>query len=146
MYVTAVIEIPQGSYFKYEVGKEDGKLYIDRLLKQPVPYNYGYIPNTLCGDGDPLDIFVVCDEPIHPLTMVRVEIVGALRCTDNGDSDDKILARIVGDSRPHLFGSSLISHYLETYKTGFTVHEILNQDRAVDLYGQSRAAFGLWSL
>jgi inorganic pyrophosphatase len=136
--IKAVIEMPQGSYLKYEQDKATGSLAVDRILNQPVPYNYGYIPGTLCGDGDPLDVFIVCEEPIHPLAVVKIEIVGALRCTDNGDSDDKIIAHLVGDKERHgAFGLSLIKNYLETYKSGFQVHEFLNKDQAVEIYQKS---------
>jgi inorganic pyrophosphatase len=134
MIAVAVVEMPQGTSMKYEVDKETGQLVLDRPLNQPVPYNYGYIPGTLCGDGDPLDIFIVCDESIYPLSKVKVEIVGALRCTDNGASDDKIIAHLVGDERPDSFGLRLIQNYLETYKKGFQVEEILNKDQALELY------------
>lgn len=142
MTVTAVVEIPQGSFVKYEHCKDTGVLLVDRALNQPVPYSYGYIPGTLCGDGDPLDIFIVFDESIYPLAQVKVDIVGALRCTDNGESDDKILAFISGDSsKPHGFASRLIANYLETYKKGFVVHEYLNQEQALEVYKASVEAY-----
>jgi inorganic pyrophosphatase len=137
MLITAIIEMPQGTSLKYEVDKQTGQLLLDRPLNQSIPYNYGFIPKTLCGDGDPLDIFVVCDEPIYPLTKLNVEIVGALHCTDNGDLDDKIVAHLVGDTRPHMFGLRLIQNYLETYKKDFQVHEIWDKDMAVALYLRS---------
>lgn len=140
--ITAIIEMPQGSLFKYERCKKDGLLMIDRPLNQPVPYNYGYIPDTLCGDGDPLDVFVINEEPIHPLTKVKIEIVGALRCTDNGDSDDKILAFIVGDKeRPDGFGSQIIANYLQSYKTGFIVHEFVGRAKAEEIYKAAIEAY-----
>lgn len=140
--ITAVVEIPQGSFVKYEQSKEDGSLVIDRPLNQPVPYSYGFIPGTLCGDGDPLDVFIIFDEAIYPLTKVKIKIVGALRCTDNGESDDKILAFIDGhDHWPEGFGSRLIANYLETYKKGFVVHEFLNKEKALEVYKASVEAY-----
>lgn len=133
--IKAVVEMPQGSYFKYEQDKLTGELHLDRMLNQPIPYNYGYIPETLCGDGDPLDVFILCNEPIYPLATVNIQIVGALKCIDNGDQDDKILAIIDGSylAFPDM-GTSIIKNYLETYKTGFQVLEQLNQEKAIELY------------
>ena len=119
----AIIEIPQGSYYKYEQDKSTGGLVLDRVLLQPYPYNYGYIPHTLWDDGDPLDVFVIGDQSIHPLTSVSVEILGILRCTDNGESDDKLLAKIVGDPFPEV-GTDIIIKFLTTYKEGFSVDSI----------------------
>ena len=117
----AIIEMPQGTTLKYEVNKHDGTLHLDRVLNQPVPYNYGFIPHTLCGDGDPLDVFVVGNIPIYPLTSVNVELLGVLHCTDNGEEDDKLIAMIMGDERGRNIGSDVVRAYLASYKPGFEV-------------------------
>jgi inorganic pyrophosphatase len=132
----AVVEIPQGSYYKYEQDKKDGSLVLDRPLNQPVPYNYGFIPGTLCGDGDPLDVFILSDDPIYPLTKVRVTLVGVLRCTDNGHEDDKLLAVIAGE-KEHTSGMHIIMRYLQTYKTGFVINEVGDKDKALEVYNNS---------
>src|SRR5437868_11382710 len=95
--VEAIVEIPKGSFYKYEIDKDDGNLVLDRPMNQSIPYNYGFIPETLCGDGDPLDVFIVSYHPIPPLTKVEVVIVGVLKCIDNGEEDDKIIAMIAGE-------------------------------------------------
>lgn len=138
--IKAVVEIPQGSYYKYEVDKQDGTLTLDRVLVQPYPYNYGFIPNTLCGDGDPLDVFIISDQAIHPLTKVHIELVGVLRCTDNGHEDDKLLALIVGDPFPEA-GKSIIAKFLETYKTGFTVHSMGDEMEALEVLSISEMSY-----
>ena len=68
-----VVEIPKGSIYKYEINKDTGKLALDRVISIPYPENYGYFPNTLAQDGDPLDVFLVSDQPIAPLTEVEIE-------------------------------------------------------------------------
>lgn len=138
MVLTAIIEIPQGSYYKYEQDKVDGLLTLDRPLNQPIPYNYGYVPNTLCEDGDPLDIFVMTEDPIHPLTKVKAIPVAVLKCTDNGVSDDKIIAILEGDKFAER-GVSIICHYLETYKTGFVIKETCDAEEAMKVYEESVA-------
>jgi inorganic pyrophosphatase len=140
MKITAVVEIPQGSCYKYEVDKETGALTIDRPLNQPVPYNYGFIPNTLCDDGDALDVFVMTEDPIVPLTRVKIVPVAVLKCTDNGKGDDKIIATLEGDPYPES-GISIISTYLTSYKTGFVVNSIGDEEEAKKVYKASVHSF-----
>ena len=82
--VQAIVEIPHGSLYKYEVDKTSGSLVVDRPLPVPLPYNYGYIMGTVHDDMDPTDIAIIGDYPIYPLTKVRVNVLGAFKCTDNG--------------------------------------------------------------
>lgn len=91
--IDVIIEIPKNSRIKYEKDTQTGKIRCDRYLKTPFnyPYNYGYIPNTLAQDGDPLDIFVLMDEPLYPSTIISVEILGVIKMTDNGEEDHKII-------------------------------------------------------
>lgn len=122
MKLEAIVEIPAGSTNKYEHDKAKNELVLDRPLNQPIPYNYGYIPGTLCEDGDPLDVFILTDTIIYPLTRVKIEPIAVLRCTDGGLGDDKIIATLVGDCRGYEhMGTSVINHYLETYKEGFII-------------------------
>lgn len=138
MELTAIIEIPAGSIHKYEKDKSTGELVLDRPLNQPVPHNYGFIPETLCDDGDPLDIFVLTDTPIYPLSRVKVSIIGVLKCIDNGQADDKLIATLVGDcSGYETMGTDIIRNYLETYKKGFTVLEKGDKEAAVKVYEDS---------
>lgn len=92
--VNAVIEIPIGTNVKYEVSSDGSKLVAVRELfsKFKYPFNYGFIPQTFAGDKDPMDIIVINDEPIVPMTVVSCKIVGVIRTVDNGEQDDKILA------------------------------------------------------
>lgn len=92
--VTAVIEIPKGSKAKFEIDKVSGMIKLDRVLFSAVHYpaNYGFIPRTYCGDKDPLDILVIMSVEVPPLTLVAAKVIGVMRMTDQGDSDDKIIA------------------------------------------------------
>jgi inorganic pyrophosphatase len=98
-YVPSVIEIPSGSRLKYEVDKPTGLLRLDRVLYSAVHYpaNYGFIPRTHAEDGDPLDILVLMQEPVEPLTIVRARPLGGLRMVDDKGGDDKIVAVCVDD-------------------------------------------------
>lgn len=97
--VNAVIEIPEGSKVKYEIDKETGFLYVDRVLFSSIvyPHNYGFIPQTLCDDGDALDILVLMQEPVAPLSFMRAKPIGAMRMVDCGEQDDKIIAVCADD-------------------------------------------------
>jgi inorganic pyrophosphatase len=94
-----VIEVPMGSKNKYELDQATGLLRLDRVLHSAVyyPANYGFVPQTLCEDGDPLDVLVLGREPIAPLTIVPARAIGLMRMRDEKGPDDKILAVNVGD-------------------------------------------------
>ena len=94
-----VIEIPKGSKNKYELDKPTGLLRLDRVLYSAVHYpaDYGFVPQTYCDDGDPLDVLVLGQEPVYPLTIVQARAVGAMRMRDDKGIDDKIIAVSVGD-------------------------------------------------
>src|ERR671939_434989 len=79
--VCAFIEIPMGSKVKYELDKETGLLKVDRVLFSAVHYpaNYGFIPRSYCGDGDPLDVLVLGQESVVPMCIMRARAVGAMR-------------------------------------------------------------------
>lgn len=95
----AVIEIPRGSKNKYELDKTLGMLKVDRVLYSAVHYpaNYGFIPRTWCDDSDPLDILVLGQEPVHPLSVLQARAVGVMRMEDEDETDDKIIAVHVND-------------------------------------------------
>ncbi|MGP1414248.1 MAG: inorganic diphosphatase [Bacillales bacterium] len=90
----SVIEISKGSKNKYELDKESGMLILDRVLYTSThyPHNYGFIPCTLAGDNDPLDVLVMCQEPIVPLTLVRCFPIGVVEMSDQGLPDEKIIS------------------------------------------------------
>ena len=87
-----LVEIPTGNAIKYEVDA-DGHLFVDRFLSMPVAYpaNYGSMPRSLAGDGDPLDALVLTPEPLHPGVLVRFRPIGVLRMVDAGEQDQKII-------------------------------------------------------
>lgn len=150
----AVVEMPRGTQYKYEVPKNPvfglqaaAYLKLDRVLEHAVPENYGFIMDTLAQDGDPLDVFIVSGEPIPPLTHVEIEIVDAYHCVDNGEPDEKIIARIKGDptlSREWVestMGLQSILSYLQDYKPGFEVGPRLGRKAAEELVEKYRKAF-----
>src|SRR5262244_1075790 len=94
-----VIEIPKGSRVKYELDKPSGLLRVDRVLYSAVAYpaNYGFVPRTYCDDGDPLDVLVLTQEPLLPLTVVDVRAIGLMHMKDEKGIDDKLIAVAVGD-------------------------------------------------
>lgn len=89
----AVVEIPKGSKVKYELDKETGMLLVDRVLYSSVVYpaNYGFIPRTLGDDDDPLDMLVLMQEPVEPLSVLRVRPIGMMPMVDDGENDEKII-------------------------------------------------------
>ena len=124
---SAVIEISKGSRCKYELDKHTGLLRLDRVLYTSTHYpaNYGFIPRTFADDGDPLDVLVLCNEPIQPLTLVQVYPIGVMRMLDDGHIDDKIIAvpftdpnynsyRSIDELPAHIFDE--IMHFFKVYK------------------------------
>jgi inorganic pyrophosphatase len=95
----AVIEIPLGSSVKYELDKESGLIRMDRLLYSAVyyPANYGFIPQTLAEDHDPLDVLVLCQESVSALTIMDALAIGLMTMIDSGLKDHKIIAVAIGD-------------------------------------------------
>lgn len=125
--VNALIEIPQGSRSKYEIDKKTGLLRLDRVIYSSFhyPVNYGFIPQTLGKDGDPLDILVMCSEAIQPLCLVEAYVIGNMQMIDTGLIDDKIIAVAIKDPGvnyiknleevpPHIF--KVLKNYFEQYK------------------------------
>ena len=91
--LTAVIEVPRKSTIKYELCKDTGLIRISHVLYPPVPYpgNYGFFPQTLDADGDPLDMMVIMRDAVAPLTLCDVRPIGVVEMTDGGKNDDKVL-------------------------------------------------------
>jgi inorganic pyrophosphatase len=92
--VQVVVEIPAGSFTKYELDAKTGYLFVDRFQSMPVVYptNYGSSPSTVGPDGDPLDALVITRQPVYPGALIRVRPIGILKMIDSGDVDDKIVA------------------------------------------------------
>ncbi len=91
---SSVIEIPFGSSVKYELDKASGLIKLDRVLYSAVyyPANYGFIPQTLAEDDDPLDVLVLCQEAVVPLTIIHARTIGLMTMLDSGKQDHKIIA------------------------------------------------------
>ncbi|QDH15316.1 inorganic diphosphatase [Oecophyllibacter saccharovorans] len=91
--VNVVIEIPQGSQVKYEVDKDSGALFVDRFLFTPMAYPaaYGFIPNTLAADGDPVDALVLTPDAVVPGCVIRARPIGMLKMEDESGQDEKII-------------------------------------------------------
>ena len=94
-----VIEIPFGSSVKYELDKDSGLIKLDRVLYSAVyyPANYGFIPQTLAEDDDPLDVLVLCQEAVAPLTIIHARAIGLMTMIDAGKKDHKIISAATGD-------------------------------------------------
>lgn len=126
---TVVIEIPRGSSVKYELDKQTGLLKLDRMLHSAVyyPANYGFIPQTLAEDDDPLDVLVLCQEPVDPLTLVAARAIGLMTMVDSGKRDHKILAVATHDPEfnPYLEASELPPHRLSMIRRFFQDYKIL---------------------
>ena len=98
--INVIIEVPMNSpAIKYEIDKESGAIFVDRMLKTAMyyPCNYGYVPHSLCGDGDPLDVLVVLPLPLVPGTVIQCRPVGVLQMKDEAGEDAKILAVPITD-------------------------------------------------
>ena len=119
----AVVEIPLGSNVKYELDKESGMLRVDRVLYSAVyyPANYGFIPRTLGADGDPLDVLILCQEAVAPLTIVQVRTIGMMTMLDAGEEDHKIITVATGDPEYEHYweASELPPHKLAMVKRFF---------------------------
>lgn len=126
-WVEVIVEIPKGSRNKYEIDHDSDELWLDRHLFTATTYpaDYGFIPNTLAEDGDPLDVLVLLEEPTVPGCHIRGRPVGVFWMVDEKGPDAKILAVPDGDPRwddlndltdvpPYLLAE--ISHFFEVYK------------------------------
>ena len=140
-----VIEIPKGSKNKYELDKETGLLRLDRVLYSAVHYpaDYGFIPRTYCDDGDPLDVLVLGQEPVYPLTIVEARAIGVMRMRDDKGIDDKIVAVSVRDPAfaDYTDKSQLPVHLLREVKRFFQDYKSLEHKQVIveDLLGPADA-------
>jgi inorganic pyrophosphatase len=132
----AIVEIPMGSSVKYELDKRTGLLRVDRVLYSAVfyPANYGFIPQTFAEDDDPLDVLVLCQEPLAPLTLVAARAIGLMTMIDSGKKDHKILAVAVDDPEFNSFrdASELPPHRLAMLRRFFQDYKQL-EGRSVEV-------------
>ena len=145
--VNVIIEIPKDAEpVKYEVDKASGAIFVDRILSTPMRYpcNYGYIPHTLCGDGDPADVLVILPLPLVPGSVIRVRPVGVLRMKDEAGSDEKLLAVPVDKvfaGYSHIQDVDQVSpHWLERIGHFFEHYKDLEKGKWVKLDGWGNAA------
>lgn len=131
--VNALIEIPQGSRSKYEVDKATGLLKLDRVIYSSFQYpvNYGFIPQTLGEDNDPLDILVLCSQSIQTLCLVEANVIGNMQMIDQGQKDDKIIAVAAKDpSVNHIRRmDELPQHFLLELKNFFEQYKVLENKK-----------------
>ena len=131
--VNALIEIPQGSRTKYEIDKKTGLLKLDRIIYSSFhyPINYGFIPQTLGGDGDPLDILVMCSEAIEPLCLVETTVIGNMQMIDSGVMDDKIIAVASNDPGVNYINdiSELPKHSIAVLRNYFEQYKVLENKK-----------------
>jgi inorganic pyrophosphatase len=128
--MNVIIEIPMnGEPIKYEVDKDSDAIFVDRVLSTSMHYpcNYGYVPHTLCGDGDPVDVLVLMTHALMPGSVIRCRPVGVLKMTDESGEDAKVLAVPVDKITPLYSGVKdvtdvpeitlkSIEHFFERYK------------------------------
>jgi inorganic pyrophosphatase len=144
--VNGLIEIPQGSRAKYEIDKETGLLKLDRVVYSSFhyPINYGFIPQTLGQDHDPLDILVMCSESIQPLCLVEATVIGNMQMIDNGEKDDKIIAVATKDPTVNHITNidELPKHFIAVLRNYFEQYKALeNKVVLIDDFQDKKAAY-----
>lgn len=125
----ACIEISKGSKKKYELDKETGLIILDRILYTSTHYpaNYGFIPKTYSGDNDPLDVLVLCQEKLEPMSLVKCKPIGVVLMIDGGEVDEKIIAVVENDPVMNFYKDikDLPAHMLEEMQHFFRVYKQL---------------------
>ena len=147
-HFNAVVEIPRGSNNKYELDKATGLLRLDRILSSAVfyPANYGFIPQTLAEDDDPLDVLVYCTEEIPPLCICQARAVGLMSMIDHGQPDHKIIAVLLQDPIYNEFNkaSDFPKHIFKMLRRFFVDYKMLeNKEVAVDEIMPAEAAYAI---
>src|SRR3974390_1785916 len=133
---SVVIEIPFGSSVKYELDKQSGLIKLDRVLYSAVyyPANYGFIPQTLAEDDDPLDVLVFCQESVVPLTLIHARAVGLMTMIDQGKPDHTIIAVATKDPEFNSYreAEEMPSHRLIMLRRFFQDYKLL-EHKAVEV-------------
>jgi len=142
----AVIEIPFGSSVKYELDKQSGLIRLDRVLYSAVyyPANYGFIPQTLAEDDDPLDVLVFCQEAVVPLTLIHARTIGLMTMIDSGKKDHKIIAVATEDPEFNSYREAreMPEHRLQMLRRFFLDYKQLEGKAVeVDEFQASEASF-----
>jgi inorganic pyrophosphatase len=152
-FVNALIEIPRGSRAKYEIDKESGLIKLDRVIYASMyyPLNYGFIPQTMGEDMDPLDIVVLTQVSVVPLCLIPAKVIGVMQMVDRGDADDKIIA--VAEQDPSVsninditdlpdYLTAELTHFFENYKTlenkKVVIDQFLSKEKAYRIIEESR--------
>jgi len=148
--VNALIEISRGSRTKYEIDKKTGLLKLDRVIHSSFhyPINYGFIPQTLGLDNDPLDILVLCSQSIQPLCLVEATIIGNMQMIDTGDKDDKIIAVATRDPSVNHITSieELPKHFILELRNYFEQYKVLeNKQVQIDAFQTKEEAYKIIS-
>lgn len=144
--VNAIIEIPKGSRAKYEIDKKSGLLKLDRVIYSSFhyPINYGFIPQTLGDDGDPLDILVLSSVNIQPLCLVQAKVIGNMQMIDSGEMDDKIISVAQNDPEVNHINNinELPPHFLHELKNFFEQYKVLeNKKVEIDEFQDNQTAY-----
>jgi len=144
MEIEIVIEAPRGSRNKYEADHDTGAIWLDRMLftATQFPADYGFIPETLAPDGDPLDAVVLLDEPTFPGCHVRGRVVGLFRMHDEHGQDDKVVAVPATDPRWESFNdvADLPEHLKREIAHFFDVYKDLEPGSATEIQGWTDAS------
>jgi inorganic pyrophosphatase len=143
--INMIVEIPKGSKNKYEIDKETGLIALDRVMhtSQDMPFDYGFVPQTLWEDGDPLDVVLLTTYPLFPGILVKVRPVGMMDMVDDGESDVKIIAVPVKDPRWAEVQdlSDVNKHTLKEMEHYFTTYKKLqNKEVIIKGFGDKQAA------
>ena len=160
-YLNGIVEIAAGSRVKYEIDKKSGLIYVDRILFGPnfYPQNYGFIPQSYCDDGDPLDVIIYSQEALVPRCIAPCRVIGVLEMIDGDKMDDKLIAVLEADPayKNVMDVTDLPPAKLEELKEFFTIYKRLEKkpvivkdvhnkaaalkivQSALDLYEQNKA-------
>ena len=146
--VNGLIEIPQGSRTKYEIDKQTGLLKLDRVIYSSFhyPVNYGFIPQTLGEDKDPLDILVLCSQTIEALCLVEATVIGNMQMIDSGEKDDKIIAVATKDPSVNHITSidEMPRHFINELRKYFEQYKVLeNKQVQIEEFQNRQTAYSI---